>query len=339
MSPEALAEKKFYYENWVLPQKARKMAEIREILQRVFGSICQAKIVSHIFACIAGAIGVGKSTVTENLSRVLEHKAFYEILPNFLGEFYQAMEDFEQAVIKMLHEPSDTNKAEFERIKQYTQEISFRLQIFFLHTRFDCHFNIQENEKDCEQDRSIYEDALFALLLYLEDKMSKSQLEAYLLGFVAFTKRLKPPTAIIYLYADLDTLLFRIEKRARGEESKLSPYYEIMLVEFYELFYEFFPCPVIKVNVSGLVDLTCLMENSWTKFMETVWLGVLDMKMAGTQDRRFHRLEIDFTKEIASQPLVSKNGNGSKRSEQQIILSNHDLGFGESTKPICQQTI
>ncbi len=336
LSPE---DRKLYYEQWVLPQKAKKIAIISGLLQEVLGKIFQHKIIRRIFLCIAGAIGVGKSTITKEASPLVTADPYYEELPKFIGDFYKAMEEFEQAVVNMLKNPTKSNKARFYRIRKKTQELSFRLQIWFLHKRFSCHLTIMRQKRDAIQDRSIYEDLLFALLLYLEDKMSYSQLESYLLGFVTHTKILRPPTAILYLWADLDTLMYRILKRARDIESALSPYYEQELVDLYELFYKFYPCPIIKVNVSGLVDLTCLMENSWAKFMEKVWPGVLDMKSARIKKRRFHRLEIDFTEEIARQPLVSRNGNGHKQPGQHIILSNHDLGYSELTMPICQQTI
>jgi deoxyadenosine/deoxycytidine kinase len=338
LSPE---DRKLYYEQWVLPQKAERMTRIQKFLKKNLGCISREKVNNFFFLCIAGAIGVGKSTFTRIFSPLIEAEPYYEELPKFIGRFYKAMDGFEQAVVKMIRKPSRRNKKRFRRIQKITQELSFRLQIWFLHKRFDCHSAIVKNNHNAVQDRSIYEDVLFALLLYMEGKMGYSQLKTYLNGFAAHTKNLNAPTAILYLYADMETLMFRIHKRARDIESALSPFYEQELVNLYELAYQFYPCPIIMINVCGEVDLTSVVHNAWKELFIRVWPIITKLR-DNVIEHNFYRLEIDFREELGQSPLVASlknNGNGSKGDDKLVIISNHDFDYGDLDKPLCKQTI
>lgn len=89
---------------------------------------------------IAGNIGSGKTTLTELLSKHFKLDALYEDVDTnpYLENFYNDMKRW-----------------------------SFNLQIYFLNSRFSQIINIQKQQLNVIQDRTIYEDAnIFALNLY-----------------------------------------------------------------------------------------------------------------------------------------------------------------------------
>ena len=103
---------------------------------------------------------------------------------------------------------------------------SFNLQIYFLHHRFSSINNLSSHEKGLVQDRTIYEDVeIFSKNLFDMGFMDKRDWETYSELFINMTKFLKKPDLIIYLRADLDVLLDRIQTRSRNYEAAIDPDY------------------------------------------------------------------------------------------------------------------
>ena len=103
---------------------------------------------------IAGNIGVGKTTLTERLSKDLQLEPIYEsVIDNpYLLDFYTDMSRW-----------------------------SFNLQIYFLYTRFASQMKYSEIGKSFIQDRTIYEDAyIFAPNLQAMGLMTLRDYENYL---------------------------------------------------------------------------------------------------------------------------------------------------------------
>ncbi len=103
---------------------------------------------------------------------------------------------------------------------------SFQLQVYFLSHRFHTHKKIIENKKSVIQDRSIYEDVeIFAKNLYLMGRMEKRDYRNYESLFREMTSYLKPPDLVVYLKADVKTLLKQIKLRGREFEKSIEPGY------------------------------------------------------------------------------------------------------------------
>ena len=151
------------------------------------------------FLAIAGNIGVGKTHLTDYLSRRLGWEAFYEPVVNnpYLDDFYSDMSRW-----------------------------SFQLQVFFLSKRFEMHRKMTENMWSCVQDRTIYEDAeVFARTLHDTGAMDDRDFENYMALFACMTSYLQSPTTIIYLRASVETLLQRIARRGRDCEKSIEAAY------------------------------------------------------------------------------------------------------------------
>jgi deoxyadenosine/deoxycytidine kinase len=160
------------------------------------------------FVAVAGNIGVGKTHLTTLLANHLGWRAFYEpVIDNpYLTNFY-----------------ADMNRW------------SFHLQVFFLSKRFEIHREMVGSDEACIQDRTIYEDKeIFATTLHRQGYMSDRDFENYTSLFDSMTSFLRTPDLVVYLRADVGTLMERIRCRGRDCERAISSEYLKALNRAYE---------------------------------------------------------------------------------------------------------
>ena len=161
-----------------------------------------------IFISIAGNIGSGKSLLTRLLAKRFNWLPYYESVNDnpYLTDFY-----------------ADMNRW------------SFNLQIYFLAHRFNIHKDINEKPNSVIQDRSIYEDVeIFARNLHKMGKMSDRDHETYSSLFKEMTYYLQPPDVLVYLKAEIETLVKQIKLRGREFEKNIDIDYLKLLNESYE---------------------------------------------------------------------------------------------------------
>jgi deoxyadenosine/deoxycytidine kinase len=85
------------------------------------------------------------------------------------------------------------------------------------------------------QDRTIYEDAhIFAKNLHLSGFLNHRDYENYRRLFNSFKDLVKPPDLLIYLRANVSTLVERIQKRGREYEQNIQLNYLKNLGDHYE---------------------------------------------------------------------------------------------------------
>lgn len=157
---------------------------------------------------IAGNIGVGKTTLTKELSNHYQWEAHYESVDDnpYLDDFYDDM-----------------------------QRWAFNLQIYFLNSRFNQIKSIQESGKTVIQDRTIYEDAyIFAPNLHAMGLMNSRDYDNYRRLFHLMESFIKAPDLLIYLRASVPTLVKQIQARGREYESTIRIDYLTRLNERYE---------------------------------------------------------------------------------------------------------
>lgn len=157
---------------------------------------------------IAGNIGAGKTTLTELLAKHYNWNAHFESTEDnpYLDDFYAEMERW-----------------------------SFNLQVYFLNSRFKQNLKIIESGKDIIQDRTIYEDAkIFAPNLHAMGLLTNRDYENYASLFELMEKLVSPPDLLIYLRANISTLVAQIHKRGRAYENSISIEYLSRLNERYE---------------------------------------------------------------------------------------------------------
>lgn len=160
------------------------------------------------FVAIAGNIGAGKSSLTGLLAKHFNWKAFYESVDDnpYLADFYDDMRRW-----------------------------SFNLQIYFLSSRFRHQKNMLEKEGSIIQDRTIYEDVeIFAKNLHEMGLMSDRDFSNYEALFHEMTQYLQPPDLLIYLRAQVPTLVKQIQQRGRDYENTIRIEYLERLNRLYE---------------------------------------------------------------------------------------------------------
>ncbi len=162
----------------------------------------------RIFLAVAGNIGAGKSSLTRLLSSEMQLKPYFESVEDnpYLDDFYRDMRRW-----------------------------SFNLQVYFLSNRFRSHKAISEGPDSVVLDRVIYEDAeIFARNLYEIGNMEERDYRNYVALYDVMTEFLHPPDLLIYLRANVDTLLRQISLRGRDFEQRIRREYLEQLNRHYE---------------------------------------------------------------------------------------------------------
>ena len=165
-------------------------------------------MINKKFIGIAGNIGVGKTTMTNELATQLDFKPVFEsVIDNpYLEDFYESMSRW-----------------------------SFNLQIYFLYDRFYKQIELIKSNTNFIQDRTMYEDKeIFAFNLYESGKMSERDWNTYSDLFSVMCGFIKSPDLIVYLKANTDTLMSRIKNRKRDFEKDISAEYIHSLNIYYD---------------------------------------------------------------------------------------------------------
>lgn len=149
------------------------------------------------FVAVEGVIGVGKTSLAKKISERYNFHLLNEIVGEnpFLSKFYENIEEW-----------------------------SFQTEMFFLCNRFKQLEDIQNNY--LSKNKSVVSDYhMFKNLIFANQTLKKDHFEKYKKIFHILNEDLPKPDIVIYLYANIDTLLKRIEKRGRSFEKNISPVY------------------------------------------------------------------------------------------------------------------
>ena len=167
------------------------------------------KFGDDFFIAISGIIGAGKSTLAEALGQVTGLPVFYEpVIDNaYLVDFYRDM-----------------------------QRYSFQLQIYLLNRRFQQQQHLVWSGRGGIQDRSIYEDSVFATMLKDSGLMEQRDYDTYMSLFRNMSNFMRRPSLIVHLDVTPQQSLERIKQRGRAAEQQISEQYLVALSTAYERF-------------------------------------------------------------------------------------------------------
>lgn len=176
-----------------------------------------------LFIGIAGLIGAGKTTLATALGEHLGLPVYYEPVADneYLADFYRD-----------------------------TKRYSFATQIYLLNRRFQQHQEIIWRGGGGVQDRTIYEDAVFAKTLVNQGLMDERDYRTYLQLFRHMSNFMCRPNVIVYLDLSPESSMERIRARARDVESGITMEYLEALRAEYETFIHDIArtVPVIRVS-------------------------------------------------------------------------------------------
>ena len=183
-----------------------------------------------MFIGIAGIIGAGKSTLAKGLADFLDYTAYNEPVKDnpYLVDFY-----------------ADMNRW------------GAMMQIHLLFRRFEQHQQIVWNKrKGAVQDRTIYEDTIFARMLHDAGFIDQRDYETYTGHFNVMKRFLVYPDVLIYLRVSPKVSMQRIQERGRESEGGITLEYMENLYNGYENFIE-------EMN-----HYTRVLTLDWNEYME-----------------------------------------------------------------------
>jgi deoxyadenosine kinase len=136
----------------------------------------------------------------------------------------------------------------YKDMKKY----AFPLQIFLLNKRFRQHQQIIWQGKGGVQDRTIYEDSIFAKMLRNSGMMDDRDYQTYMELFNNMANFMRKPNLIIHLDVKPEESMRRIKSRNRDCEAGIELPYLKNLYDAYEEFLKDISrvIPVIRVNWS-----------------------------------------------------------------------------------------
>jgi deoxyadenosine kinase len=162
---------------------------------------------SKLLIGVSGIIGVGKSTLTDSLGGHMDLKIFQEPVKTneYLGKFYQDMNRY-----------------------------AFPMQVYLLNHRFRQYQQMIWENKNCIQDRTIYEDVIFARLLNRSGIINDLDFKTYMQLFENMTSFIRHPDIVVFLDVEPEKAMERINKRGRECEKDISLEYLVTLRDGYE---------------------------------------------------------------------------------------------------------
>jgi deoxyadenosine/deoxycytidine kinase len=176
------------------------------------------------YIVVEGPIGVGKTTLVNNLSQAFDGRTVLEIFEEnpFLADFYGDRDRF-----------------------------AFQTEMFFLLSRY------RQQEKFAQPDlfnSLTVSDYLFTKCrLFASLTLSDHELALYDRMYTILSEQVPRPDVVVHLHAPLDVLLGRIEKRGRSYEQGMDPEYLDRLRSLYQHFFSHYDeTPLLEVDTSDV---------------------------------------------------------------------------------------
>ena len=173
---------------------------------------------------ISGNIGAGKTELTKLLSKHFECRAVYGPAEDnpYLSSFSEDMRRW-----------------------------SFNMVVHSLYANFQQLAEIHASGVDFIKDRSLFDDAyIFAPNLQSMGLMTTRDLTTYTELFELMYSLLPKPDLLIYLHADVPTLIRHIQKRGREYENSIRLDYLTNLNDRYELFAQNYEGKILEVDTT-----------------------------------------------------------------------------------------
>lgn len=201
----------------------------------------------NAFIGISGLIGVGKSTLAGRLAEHLDLDVYYEPVDDnvYLEDFYQD-----------------------------TPRHAFAMQVYLLNRRFQQHQEIIWSGRGAVQDRTIYEDSIFAKVLMDMGLMHPRDHDTYVSLFGNLANFMCRPSVIVYLDVAPETSLARIHSRGREFERVITLEYMERLHAEYLSFVDDISriIPVIRVGYEQFGDVEAIANAIGREYGQTSYL-------------------------------------------------------------------
>jgi len=216
------------------------MSETKNVVATYRDTFCP----NNVIIAVSGIIGAGKTTLSNSLGKEFKAEVLYEPVEKneYLAKFYEDM-------------------------KKY----SFPMQVYLLNHRFQQHQQMVWSGKNTIQDRSIYEDVIFAKMLREDGMMEELDFQTYRHLYSNMSNFLHRPDLILYLDVEPEEALRRVKMRNRGCETNLPVEYLHSLKKGYEDWLDDVSprIPVLKINWNEFKSTEYVTELVRKKLKET----------------------------------------------------------------------
>lgn len=176
------------------------------------------------YIAIEGVIGVGKTTLTRLLSRPFDAETVLEVVEDnpFLSDFYG-------------------DRARY----------AFQTETFFLLSRFRQQTSVVAQTV---RQRNLISDYLFAKnAIFAQLNLHGDEWDLFQQLYVTLSDRVPKPDLVVYLQADIDTLMARIALRDRSFERNIERQYIVDLWNAYETFFaSYTDTPLLAIETDML---------------------------------------------------------------------------------------
>lgn len=214
----------------------------------------------HLRIGIVGNIGVGKSTLVEAASQKPLNEMLLSTIPNRSGEekVFAFQEKFNPKVLDAFYDDPVGN--------------AFMAQIEFFNGRLDRQRMIEGCKGIILEDRTLPEDYhIFGMAQKILGNMTEEEFLAYQRNYNLMTSKIPEPDLIVYLKAEVPTLIQRIKDRGRESEASIPANYLQQLNELYEQFINrHVTCPVLVIDANDDTPLEDYLKSTIQKITDEI---------------------------------------------------------------------
>ena len=191
---------------------------------------------------IIGNIGVGKSTLVTSAKTEPYKNRLLSLFPGEAqgADIHTFDETFNPVVLDEFYKDPVKN--------------AFMAQIEFFNGRLERQKRIDNSRGIILEDRTLAEDYhIFGKAQRILGNMTEAEFQAYQRTYHLMTENFKEPDILVYLKADVETLIQRIAKRGRESEKLIPKEYLKQLNYLYEEYIEnYVKCPVLIIDTNNL---------------------------------------------------------------------------------------
>tara|TARA_Y100000310_G_scaffold178731_1_gene178665 strand:- start:274 stop:1674 length:1401 start_codon:yes stop_codon:yes gene_type:complete len=266
---------------------------------------------------ICGNIGVGKSTLVEAATK----SPLDEIL---LNEF--PSRDHQEKVYSF---PENFNEEVLDAFYQDPIANAFTAQIEFFNGRLDRQKEIEQCYGVVLEDRTLLEDYhIFGKAQKILGNMNNAEFLAYQRTYNLMTDKIPSPHLMVYLRADVPTLLQRIQHRGRESERSIEPSYLQQLNNLYEEFIErYASCPVLVIDANEEGNINDYLEKTVRKIANKI--NSLDLRVTTPGIKEW--VTLPQTKATVQAIDAERRLEEYLQKNPRLITIAGNLGLGKST--------
>ena len=265
---------------------------------------------------LLGNIGVGKSTLVTNAKKQ-PHKD--KLLSLFPGQSQDAdIHTFDEAF----------NPIVLDAFYQDPVKNAFMAQIEFFNGRLERQKKIDSSRGIILEDRTLAEDYhIFGKAQRILGNMTEAEFQAYQRTYHLMTESFNEPDILVYLRADVPTLMERIAKRGRDSEKLIPRSYLQQLNFLYEEYIEnYVKCPVLILETNQLPE-----EEFVKKAIDLMAKRISELSLRITSPGIRKWVKLPETEATLKAIDIEKKLETYLRENPKLITIAGNVGLGKST--------